>query len=119
MPRIRGRVTTEPRGREGQHRSEPLAPGRDDVGGQTGDQWDRTGHARDDDVVAGVEVVTQQRGERRQRIFAATAYTGNAWVDDEFGPHDALSAGGARVSSVVVRQFRKCHVRMTVWGAGH
>ncbi len=80
---VSGRIFAQPRSREGEHWAEPLAPGPDDMCGQAGDQCDRTGQAGDDGAVAGPQVVRQQSGKRRERIFAATADGRHARVDCE------------------------------------
>jgi hypothetical protein len=63
-------VAAHARGRQRQHRPQPLAAGGDDVGGQLRDQRDGAVHARDDGAVAFLKVVVHLRHQVGQRVLA-------------------------------------------------
>src|SRR5262249_18114714 len=56
-------IAAEPRRREGQHRSEALAAGSDDVAGELRDEGDRALHALDDARVDALHVLAEEADE--------------------------------------------------------
>ena len=60
-------VAAEPRGRQRQHRPQPLAAGGDDVTGQLRDQGHRAMHAIDDRPVYMHKIVADQRRQLIER----------------------------------------------------
>ena len=64
-------MAAELRRGEGQQRPETLAASGDDVRRQLRDERDRALHPLDDEAVARLEVVGDERGERVERVFGA------------------------------------------------
>src|SRR5690242_2053944 len=62
-------IAAEPRRGEGEHRPQPLAPGRDDVPGELRDERDRAAHALEDERVDALHIVLQKGVEPVERGF--------------------------------------------------
>ena len=66
---VLARVAAEPGGREGQHRAQPFAAGRDDVAGELRDERDRTVHPFDDEGVYLRHLAVQLRPQGVQSVY--------------------------------------------------